>query len=111
MGRIGYASGMRHAAAMVGNSSSGIIEAASFELPVVNIGNRQRGRTKPANVIDVGYGADEILMGIQRAVSRSFRDSLKGIDNPYGSGNAARKIVGTLRNIALNQRLIVKVAA
>jgi UDP-hydrolysing UDP-N-acetyl-D-glucosamine 2-epimerase len=111
MGRIGYASGMRHAAAMVGNSSSGIIEAASFELPVVNVGNRQRGRTKPANIIDVGYGADEILMGIQRAVSPSFRDSLKGIDNPYGSGNAARKIVGTLRNIALDQRLIVKVAA
>lgn len=111
MGLTGYASAMRHAVAMVGNSSSGIIEAASFELPVVNVGNRQKGRTKPANVIDVGYSADEILLGIQRAVSPEFRYGLKGINNPYGSGQAGRKIVGTLRNIALDQRLIAKVAA
>jgi UDP-hydrolysing UDP-N-acetyl-D-glucosamine 2-epimerase len=111
MGLLGYASAMRHASAMVGNSSSGIIEAASFELPVVNIGNRQKGRTKPANVIDVGYTASEILTGIQKAVTPSFRQGLKGISNPYGSGQAGRKIVGTLRNLVLDQRLIAKVAA
>ena len=111
IGLSGYSSAMRHAAAMIGNSSSGIIEAASFELPVVNVGSRQKGRTRPANVIDVGYGADEILAGIQKAVSVKFRDGLKGLDNPYGSGRAGRRIVETLRNIPLDQRLIAKVAA
>ena len=106
-----YLNLMRFVSVLVGNSSSGIIEAASFELPVVNIGNRQRGRTKPANVIDVGYTAEEILTGIQQAVTPAFRKGLKGINNPYGSGQAGRKIVGTLRNIALDQRLLAKVAA
>lgn len=110
MGLIGYSSAMRHAAAMVGNSSSGIIEAASFELPVVNIGNRQNGRTKPLNVIDVGYESSEILSGIQQATSRKFRDSIRGIDNPYGSGSASRKILDTLRSVQLDHRLLLKIA-
>lgn len=110
MGMQGYASAMAHASAMVGNSSSGIIEAASFELPVVNIGNRQRGRLKSENVIDVGYGQDEIKTGIGKALSDGFRESLAGMANPYGSGDASRKIVQKLKELQLDQRLLTKVS-
>jgi UDP-hydrolysing UDP-N-acetyl-D-glucosamine 2-epimerase len=103
-----YFSLMATAAAMVGNSSSGIIEAASFRLPVVNIGSRQKGRLRAPNVIDVGYDRQEILRGIERATSERFRMSLLGLDNPYGDGHAAERIVDTLRTVNLDDRLICK---
>lgn len=108
MGSSGYISAMHHAAAMVGNSSSGIIEAAAFELPVVNVGTRQGGRTRARNVIDVGYPANEIFAGIEMALSDEFRDSLRNMQNPYGDGSASQKIVDVLRKIELGQTLIVK---
>ena len=108
LGSQGYLSLLRHAAAMVGNSSSGIIEAASFELPVVNVGTRQEGRLRPRNVIDVGYGRDEIAAGLVKALSPGFRESLRGLENPYGDGEAAERIVETLRTVELGPRLIVK---
>ena len=74
---------------MVGNSSSGLIEAPSFELPVVNIGDRQRGRLRAINVIDVGHGRAEIAAGIARALDPGFRRRLAGLPNPYGDGRAA----------------------
>ena len=58
---------------MIGNSSSGLTEAPSFKMPVVNIGERQKGRIKAANVIDTGYDTGEILDGIRRANSSGFR--------------------------------------
>ncbi len=100
-GRAGYLSMMKVSKAMVGNSSSGIVEAASFQLPVVNIGTRQDGRIKARNVIDVGYSSEEIKRGIQKAVSDSFRDSLEGLDNPYGDGKASERIVGVLETVDL----------
>jgi len=103
-----YFSLMKQAAAMVGNSSSGIIEAASFELPVVNIGNRQSGRVRARNVIDVECRSGEILKGIQTALDPAFKKSLKGLHNPYRSGNAAAIIVDTLKKIPLNRGLLVK---
>jgi len=99
---------MRHAIAMVGNSSSGIIEAASFELPVVNIGNRQRGRIHGENVIDVGYGSGEILAGIRKAVSAEFSASLADLLNPYGDGHAAERIIGKLKQVRLDDGLLLK---
>jgi UDP-hydrolysing UDP-N-acetyl-D-glucosamine 2-epimerase len=107
-GTAGYFGVMRAAAAMVGNSSSGIIEAASFGLPVVNVGARQAGRVRAANVIDVGNAADEILAGIRRAVAPAFRTGLAGLVNPYGGGRAAAAIVERLRTIPLDDRLRVK---
>src|ERR1019366_6977944 len=83
LGLESYLSMMALAAAIVGNSSSGILEAASFNLPAVNIGIRQTGRVRARNVIDVGNGSDEILGGIKRATDRKFRDSLPGLTNPY----------------------------
>jgi UDP-hydrolysing UDP-N-acetyl-D-glucosamine 2-epimerase len=103
-----YLSLLRHADAMVGNSSSGLIEAPSFALPVVNVGSRQRGRLRGANVIDVGPGRDEILHGIQTALAPEFRRRLDGLPNPYGDGHAAERIVRVLREVALDTRLIQK---
>jgi UDP-N-acetylglucosamine 2-epimerase (non-hydrolysing)/GDP/UDP-N,N'-diacetylbacillosamine 2-epimerase (hydrolysing) len=105
----GYYSMMSHAAAMLGNSSSGIIEAASFKLPVVNIGRRQEGRFAPRNVLSVGTDKGEILEAIAKATSPQFRKSLNSMDNPYGDGHAAERIVAVLRELDLQEpNLIAK---
>lgn len=108
LGTQGYFSMMTLAAAMVGNSSSGIIEAASFELPVVNVGTRQRGRARGSNVVDVDYRRTSILEGLQRALDPQFRASLRGIHNLYGSGGASEKIVEVLERVQLDDKLIMK---
>lgn len=103
-----YLSLLRHADLMIGNSSSGIIEAPSFGLPVVNIGNRQRGRLRGPNVIDVGYARDLILRGIETALAPGFRERLRRLPNPYGDGRAVPRIVRILREVPLDSRLIQK---
>lgn len=108
LGTPGYFSMMKHAAAMVGNSSSGIVEAASFGLPVVNIGRRQRGRLRGRNVIDVKDDRKAIQAGIQKALSPGFRQSLAGMANLYGDGRAAERIVATLESKEIDQTLISK---
>lgn len=108
LGTQAYFSMMALAAAMVGNSSSGLIEAPSFQLPVVNVGMRQDGRVRGQNVIDVGYGREEILAGIRRAIAPEFRAALRGARNPYGEGNAAARIVETLKNVPLDPKLLRK---
>lgn len=108
-GAAGYYDALRICAAMVGNSSSGLIEAPSFQLPVVNIGTRQAGRVRAANVIDVGYERAAIAQAIRRAVSAEFRAGLRGLVNPYGDGHAAERIVERLASIELNTLLIRKI--
>ena len=108
LGTEAYFSMMKIAALMIGNSSSGIIEAASFQLPVVNIGNRQAGRTRARNVIDAGHSRTEIAAALARAGSPEFRSSLRGLENPYGCGKAAGVIVRGLKEQELNQRLLTK---
>jgi UDP-N-acetylglucosamine 2-epimerase (non-hydrolysing)/GDP/UDP-N,N'-diacetylbacillosamine 2-epimerase (hydrolysing) len=108
LGLRGYYSLMNYAAAMVGNSSSGIIEAASFELPVVNIGDRQKGRLRGGNVIDAESSSDEISEAIQTAIHPRFRAELVGMANPYGDGQAAERIVRVLRETELSPALIQK---
>lgn len=103
-----YMDMMSWAAAMVGNSSSGIVEAPSFELPVVNIGTRQAGAVRAGNVIDAGHGADEITAALERALSPGYRAGLQGLKNPYGDGYAAERIVETLGSIAIDDRLLRK---
>lgn len=108
LGTEGYFSVLALCGAMVGNSSSGLLEAPSFGLPVVNVGNRQRGRVRGGNVIDVGYGREEIGEGILRATDPAFRKSLQGMANPYGDGKAAPRIVAKLAEAPLSSRLLVK---
>ena len=103
LGQLRYLSLLKNASLMIGNSSSGIIEAPSFELPVVNIGDRQKGRIRAANVIDVPICEQkEIDTAINKAMSKDFRDSLKGLKSPYGVGNASEKIVEILRTMSLS---------
>src|ERR1700679_116482 len=92
---------------MIGTSSSVIMKAASFALPVVNVGIRQQGRERAANVIDVPAEAAAIRAALERALSPKFRTSLAGMTNPYGDGTAARTIVNVLASAPLD-RLLVK---
>lgn len=108
LGTQAYFSLMAIAAAMVGNSSSGIIEASTFKLPVVNIGNRQKGRVRGTNVIDVGYGRIEIIAGIERALHPDFRASLSSMINPYGDGAASARVIARLKEVPLDNHLLTK---
>lgn len=108
LGTQGYFSLLKHAAAMVGNSSSGLVEAPSFGLPVVNIGDRQTGRTRAANVIDVGHAWADIVEAIRKATDEGFRKRLRGMSNPFGDGCASERIVSVLRDVTLDRRLLVK---
>jgi UDP-N-acetylglucosamine 2-epimerase (non-hydrolysing)/GDP/UDP-N,N'-diacetylbacillosamine 2-epimerase (hydrolysing) len=108
LGTQAYFSMMKHAAAMVGNSSSGILEAASLKLPVVNVGTRQGGRLRAANVIDAGYGHEEIGTAIRKATAPAFRKGLRTLQNPYGDGHAAERIVECLKTVGLDERLLAK---
>lgn len=108
LGTESYLSAMSLASAMVGNSSSGIVEAAPFKLPVVNIGTRQKGRTSSANIINSGYDRAEIVKAIQRATSESFRSELVGLVSPYGDGQAAGRIIKVLKETELDHRLLTK---
>ncbi len=108
LGTLLYFSLMRESSAMVGNSSSGLVEAPSFGLPVVNIGTRQEGRIHPVNVIDVGYEKESIVSGVKKALSPEFRESLRGLVNPYGDGLASHRIVRFLAEVPLNEELLLK---
>jgi UDP-hydrolysing UDP-N-acetyl-D-glucosamine 2-epimerase len=92
--------------AMVGNSSSGIMEAASFALPVVNVGMRQQGRERARNVIDVSSDANAISAALRRAIGAEYRASLRGMTNPYGDGNAAKTIAHVLASTPIEDLLI-----
>jgi len=91
---------------MAGNSSSGIMEAASFALPVVNVGIRQQGRERARNILDVPADRDAILAGLARALDPEFRNGLRGMTNPYGDGNAAATIARVLTEVPLDRILI-----
>ena len=103
---VTYWSLLRYADALVGNSSSGIMEAASFALPVVNVGIRQQGRERARNVIDVPAEASVIRAALDRALSPAFRESLAGMANPYGDGTAAETIARVLVSVPLDGLLI-----
>lgn len=103
-----YFSLMACAAAMVGNSSSGIIEAPSFRLPVVNIGDRQAGRIRAANVIDVACRRQDIARAIAQASSPAFRRGLKNLVNPYSQPDPVGAILERLKAVDLGPGLINK---
>ena len=108
-GTRSYFGVMQFAAAMVGNSSSGILEAPSFKLPVVNIGTRQTGRYVRRTSLMLVMRSVEIVAGVQRAIAPEFRSGLRDLVNPYGDGHAAERIVAGLKAVALDDRLIRKV--
>jgi UDP-N-acetylglucosamine 2-epimerase (non-hydrolysing)/GDP/UDP-N,N'-diacetylbacillosamine 2-epimerase (hydrolysing) len=92
--------------AVIGNSSSGIMEAASFALPVVNVGIRQQGRERARNIIDVPADTAAITAALKRALTPAFRKKLHGMTNPYGNGTAAATIANVLTTVPLENLLI-----
>ncbi len=98
MGQLRYLSTMQFVDAVVGNSSSGIIEAPSFKIGTINIGDRQKGRIKAESVIDCKPAKQHIRNAIKKLYSKGFNEGLKRVVNPYGGGDAAGKIKNTLRD-------------
>jgi UDP-N-acetylglucosamine 2-epimerase len=103
-----YLSFLSNVGALVGNSSSGIIESTSLEVPVVNVGIRQAGREHAANVIDVPAERRAIQKAVERALSPEFRRSIHGLRSPYGDGNAARIITDVLVKAPPRHKLLLK---
>lgn len=107
--REAYLNLLANCAVLVGNSSSGILEAPSFRVPVVNIGNRQRGRPQAENILNCDYDAGRIADAIRTALGDpAFRQRCVSAVNPYGDGRSSRRICATLRDIALDRRLLDK---
>ncbi|MGI0056537.1 MAG: UDP-N-acetylglucosamine 2-epimerase [Nitrosarchaeum sp.] len=97
-----YINLLKNASALVGNSSSGIIETPFLHVPSINIGTRQQGRGNPDSVINVGYNKNEIKKAIEKAINdKVFLKKVKNCQSLYGDGNAAKKIVKILETINL----------
>ena len=105
---VHYWSLLRSVDLLIGNSSSGIMEAASFALPAVNVGIRQRGRECGRNVLHAAVNAAAIEDRIALALKDHFRRSLAGMENPYGDGHASERIVSVLATVPLGEELLIK---
>ena len=99
LGTRNYVSLLSEAAVVVGNSSSGLLEAPSLEVPTVNIGPRQDGRLAAQSVLSCGTNQEEIEENITRAISREFADSIRGMQSPYGMPGAPDRIIALLESI------------
>lgn len=111
LGQRLYHGCLRHLDLMIGNSSSGLVEAPSFRLPVVNVGTRQEGRLMARNVIPVNNDTAAIRQGIDRALSPDFRATLTDMRNPYdrfGDGGTSRRIKDRLKAIPLGEWVTTK---
>jgi len=97
LGKLRYLSTLKYVDAVIGNSSSGIIEAPSFKVPTINIGDRQKGRIKADSIIDCSPNKKEISKAISKIYSKSVSNKLKHIVNPYGCGQAAKRIKEELK--------------
>ncbi|MGB8540959.1 MAG: UDP-N-acetylglucosamine 2-epimerase [Candidatus Acidiferrales bacterium] len=105
---LSYWSLLKQVDYLIGNSSSGIMESASFALPTVNVGIRQQGRERASNVIDAAPDTASLLAAIAKVKSPEFRRSLQGMTNPYGEGHASQKIVEVLTTVPLGEELLMK---
>jgi GDP/UDP-N,N'-diacetylbacillosamine 2-epimerase (hydrolysing) len=102
LGQIRYLSALQFVDAVVGNSSSGLAEAPSFQIGTINIGDRQKGRIKAGSVVDCEPGKESISRAFERLYSNEFQELLKTVKNPYGDGYASNKIVEILKTVELD---------
>lgn len=99
----------RECAVLVGNSSGALIESSSFKTPVVNIGQRQKGRQRGLNIINVGYNREEIKASINKSLfDINYLNSLASVKNPYGDGKTSQKVVSILEGLEFGPRLLNK---
>ena len=107
--RQDYLGLLKYCQCIVGNSSSGLLEAPTFRTPAVNIGRRQNLRYRGNNVIDVEFKKDEIVAAVKKAMSTEFKQYLlENVDNPYGDGYSSEKILELLMNTKVDEKLLVK---
>lgn len=105
LGMLRYLSALKYTEMVIGNSSSGLIEAPSFGIPTINIGNRQRGRLQSDSVIQCEADEKEISEAIVLAGRKEFIEKAKNTQNPYGDGNTSNKIVKVLKDYLLNNQI------
>lgn len=106
LGRTNYYTAQKVAAVMLGNSSSGLIEAHSFGIPVVNVGSRQDGRLRNANCVDVAVDVSAILKALQTATDPAFKAKFSLLPNIYGDGKSSERIVDFVRSTAWDKLLL-----
>jgi UDP-N-acetylglucosamine 2-epimerase (non-hydrolysing)/GDP/UDP-N,N'-diacetylbacillosamine 2-epimerase (hydrolysing) len=107
--REDYLTVLANCACLVGNSSSGLLEAPTFRIPVVNIGNRQRGRPQALNIVNASYDPADIERAIRFVLTDAkFREDCSRAVNPFGDGKSAERIVGILRDIRIDEALLDK---
>ena len=106
LGLSDYINLLKRAQILIGNSSSGIHEASSFNIPVINIGTRQAGRLRPKNVIDVDYSKNQIISAINEGIA--IKKNKQIFQNPYGDGKSSERIIKILKEINLDSNLIQK---
>ncbi|MFH1079099.1 MAG: UDP-N-acetylglucosamine 2-epimerase, partial [Pseudomonadota bacterium] len=107
MGQRLYLSAVRHVNIVVGNSSSGLIEAPLFKKPTVNVGERQRGRLRADSVIDCEENARAIVSAMKKGLSPAFKNVLAKVVSPYGQGNVSSRIKEYLKTVSL-QNILMK---
>jgi len=105
LGQLRYLSALQYVDAMVGNSSSGLIEAPSFKIGTINIGDRQKGRIIADSVISCSTNLIDIIEAFERLYSSKFKIKLLNLLNPYGDGGASMKIKEAIKDIDLNNIL------
>lgn len=108
LGKTLYHSLIPYCEFVIGNSSSGIAEVPFFKIPTVNIGDRQKGRLRHESVIDSDYSVEAIKNGIEKALSKDFRERIKTMRYKFGDGKTAKKMVNIIKSIEINEKLMRK---
>ena len=103
-----YLSLLKNCCCIIGNSSSGLLEAPSFKTPAINLGIRQKDRVQGLNVINSDYEYNSIKSAIKKALSKEFRNKLINSKNPYGDGKSSKRILDTIINTKINDKLLIK---
>lgn len=107
--RLNYVNLLRNATSLIGNSSSGLLEAPSLNLPAINIGTRQKGRTAAENVIFINHNKTDIKSAIEKVrFDKEFKQTVKDCVSPYGSGDTSDKVIKLLKNLTIDKELIYK---
>jgi GDP/UDP-N,N'-diacetylbacillosamine 2-epimerase (hydrolysing) len=101
LGQLRYLSALKFVDGIIGNSSSGLTEAPSFQIGTINLGDRQSGRLKAESVLDCDFDKKKIIFSIKKMYSQSFQNKLSVVSNPYGEPGASKKILRTIKKFPL----------
>lgn len=104
LGQFRYYNAMKYCAMVIGNSSSGIIEAPTFKIPTINIGDRQKGRIQAESVINCLADKESIIKSINKGLSEEFNNKIRDIENPYGEGDSSQKIMDVIKKYLFSDK-------